>query len=81
MEIPLTERVMNALVVQLIKSGVIDPDDVIEAADGLDEGGDTDAGHALRCLLLYASAAADDESPAVRARARFQSIEGGKSEG
>lgn len=78
METPLAERMLRAFLTQMIRSEAVDPDDITDAADRLDREGDEEAAHALRCLIVEASAPDLSEWNADRARARFHSIEGGK---
>lgn len=50
----LTDRMFRALMTQLIRSGVVSPDDVTKAADDVAAAGDDEAAHGLRCLILKA---------------------------
>lgn len=47
--------------IQLIRAGKLDVDDVIEAASSLEASGDADAARALNCLPLYAAARPQSE--------------------
>jgi len=76
MDIPLSERMLNALLVQMLRSEAIDPDDIADAAESLDKAGDQEAAHGLRCLLLEASASEPSGWHAYRARNRFRVIDG-----
>lgn len=82
MDAPLAERMLRAFLSQMIRSEAVDPDDIIEAADRLSRDGDEEAAHALRCLILQASAPEQSDWNADRARARFHVVDGngGKSE-
>lgn len=80
MEQPLAERLLRAFLTQMIRSEAVDPDDLIEAADRLERGGDEEAAHAMRCLIVEANAPEQSDWQADRARALFHAIDGGKSE-
>lgn len=57
----ISERMLSALVIQLIRVGKLDIDDVFEAAAALEASGDKDASRALNCLPLYAEAKPQSE--------------------
>lgn len=52
----ISERMLRALVVQQIRAGKIDQQDILEAADELDAEGDEEAAHTMRCLIAHAAA-------------------------
>ncbi|MEN6451677.1 MAG: hypothetical protein ABFC96_14390, partial [Thermoguttaceae bacterium] len=51
----LSERMLSAFLVQMIKAEAVDPDDIAEAADTLEGQGDEEAAHAMRCIILAAA--------------------------
>lgn len=74
MDEPLAERMLRALLTQMIRTEAVDVDDINAAADRLERDGDEEAAHAMRCLILQASAPDASEWAAERARARFHVI-------
>ena len=78
---PLAERMLSAFLAQMIRADAVDPDDIAEAADRLDRDGDPDAAHAMRCIILQASAPEQSDWEADRARARFHVIDGDSGKG
>ena len=80
MDQPLAERMLRAFLAQMIRADAVDPDDLAEAADRLARDGDEEAAHAMRCVILEASAPDASDWLADKARARFRAIDGGKSE-
>jgi len=80
MDMPLAERLLRAFLMQMMRAEAIDPDDIAEAADRLERDGDEEAAHAMRCLIIEAAAPDLSDWSADRARARFHSIDGGKTE-
>ena len=76
----ISERMFRALCIQLIRSGKLDGDDLIEASDELDAEGDADAAHALRCVIVEAMATPHSQREATERRSRMRSIDGGKAE-
>lgn len=76
----LSERMLRAFLIQMIRSEAVDPDDLIEAAEALDKEGDEEAAHAMRCIPLAAAAPDTSDWQADQRRARFRVIEpeGGK---
>lgn len=80
MDIPLSERMLKAFLVQMMRADAVDPDDISEAADRLERDGDEEAAHAMRCLIVESMAPEQSDWEADRARARFRAIEGGKSD-
>ncbi|MBH0112711.1 hypothetical protein I5E68_07070 [Novosphingobium sp. YJ-S2-02] len=80
MEQPLAERMLRAFLIQMMRSEAIDPEDINAAADQLESDGDDEAAHQMRCLILDAAAPSMSEWTADRARARFHTIDGGKSD-
>lgn len=83
MDAPLAERMLRAVLEQLIRSEAVDPDDIALAAESLDNAGDEEAGHALRCIVIDAMAPTQADWEADRRRNRFHVVEGdgGKNEG
>lgn len=79
MDAPLAERMLRAFLTQMIRTEAVDPDDILDAADQLDRQGDEEAAHALRCLIVKAAAPEPSDWNADRARGRFRTIDGGKS--
>lgn len=80
----ISERMLGAFLIQMMRTGAVDPDDIAEAAESLDAKGDEDAAHAMRCLILRAHETPHSDWEAERRRNRFHVIdgsEGGKSEG
>jgi len=77
MDEPLAERMLRAFLTQMIRTEAVDPDDISEAADRLEREGDEEAAHALRCLILQASAPDASDWAAERARARFHVVGSG----
>ena len=80
MDVPVSERVVMALVTQMIRSNLVSTNDIMAAADALEEDGDEDAARVMRATILYAHAPSQSEWEADRARRRFHTIDGGKSE-
>ncbi|WP_324699787.1 hypothetical protein [Novosphingobium sp. RL4] len=80
MDAPLAECMLRAFLTQMIRTEAVDPEDISEAADRLDREGDEEAAHALRCLIVQASAPELSDWNADRARARIHAIDGGKAE-
>jgi hypothetical protein len=80
MDIPVSERIVGALITQMIRSGMIPDDDVIAAADALEESGDEDAARVMRAMILYAHAPSQTDWEAERRRNRFHVHDGGKSD-
>lgn len=78
METPLAERMLKALLIQMLRSDAMDPDDITEAADALADAGDEEAAHELRCMIVEAVAPSPSDWQADKARSRFRSIDGGK---
>lgn len=80
MDEPLAERMLRAFLAQMIRAEAVDPDDIAEAAERLERDGDEEAAHALRCIIVQAVTPELSDWTADRARGRFRTIEGGKSE-
>lgn len=76
---PIVERMFAAFLTQMMEAGAVDQDDIVAAADKLDDAGDGEAAHALRHIVFEAIAPCASERIADSARARFQTIEGGKA--
>lgn len=79
-EVPVSERIVAALLTQMIRSHMIPVNDVIAAADELDEGGDETAARVMRAMILEAQAPTHAEWEVERRRNRFETIKGGKSD-
>lgn len=75
MDEPLAERMLRALMAQMIRSEAVDPDDITDAADRLDKAGDEEAAHALRAVIVEAHAPELSDWNADRARARFHVVD------
>lgn len=65
---------VRALLIQLLKSDAIDSDDVLGAADTLDEQGDAEAAHEMRCLIVASLAPDQSDWEADQRRARFRVV-------
>lgn len=78
----LSERMLSAFLVQMIKAEAVDPDDIAEAADTLEGQGDEEAAHAMRCIILEAASPSPSDWQADQRRNRFRVIdsEAGKTE-
>jgi hypothetical protein len=57
----LSERILRALVVQMLRSGAIDEDDVAKASEELEAQNDPEAADSLRCMIIRASAPTQSE--------------------
>lgn len=68
------ENVLAALIIQMIRSGALAEDDLLAAADTLDD----DESAFLQALIVEAAAPPLSEWKADRARSRFRVIEGGE---
>lgn len=71
----LAERLLRAFLVQMLRTEAVDSDDIAEAADRLERDGDEEAAHAMRCLIVEASAPELSDWHADKARARFHVVE------
>lgn len=65
---------LRALLIQLLKSDAIDPDDIDAAADRLASSGDEEAAHAMRCLIVESMAPDQSDWEADQRRARFRVV-------
>jgi hypothetical protein len=74
MDQPLSDRMLRALLVQLLKTEALDPDDINVAADRLALAGDEEAAHAMRCLIVESMAPDPSDWEADRRRARFHVV-------
>ena len=72
--VTIAEELAGALIVRLLRNGVLTNDDVLEMAAGLSE----DAQHLANALIVEALAPPTSEWKAERARGRFRVIEGGE---
>lgn len=72
----LSERMLSAFLAQMIRAEAIDPDDIAEAAERLDKAGDEEAAHALRCIIVEASAPDQSDWQAEQRRNRFRVVDG-----
>jgi len=80
MDIPVSERIVGALITQMIRSQVVSTNDVMAAADALEDDGDDDAARVMRAMILRAHAPSQSEWEADRRRNRFHVHDGGKSD-
>jgi len=76
MDTPLAERMLSAFLAQMIRAEAIDPDDLAEAAERLEQSGDGEAAHAMRCIIVEASAPEQSDWQAEQRRNRFHVVEG-----
>ncbi|BAK66889.1 hypothetical protein SLG_22140 [Sphingobium sp. SYK-6] len=76
MDQPLAERMLRALLIQLLKSEAIDPDDIDAAADRLAADGDGEAAHEMRCLIVESMAPEQSDWEADQRRSRFRVVDG-----
>lgn len=67
---------IEALIAQLLKSGVIDDDGIDAIADNLDGRGKEDEAHIVRCILLEDMAPSEAETR----RSHIRLFKGGKSD-
>lgn len=67
---------LTAFLIQMMKTGAVDPDDIAEAAESLDKQGDSEAAHLMRCTILRSKEPSQAEWEAERRRNRFHLIEG-----
>lgn len=74
MDQPLADRMLRALLVQLLRADAIDPDDILAASDNLASSGDEEAAHAMRCLIVESLAPEQSEWEADQRRARFRVV-------
>lgn len=72
--VTIAEELATALIVRLMRLGVITDKDVLEMTAGLSE----EAQHMANALIIEAMAPQDSDWKADRARARFRVIEGGE---
>lgn len=72
---PISDRVLLALIRQLIRSDAIDTDDIIAAADDLKARGDDDAAFVLMATIVEAHAPSQSDWEAERRRGRFRVVE------
>lgn len=70
----LPERILRALVIQMLRSGTLPQSDIEAAADEAEAEGDDETSHNLRCLLIRASAPRQSEWEAERRRARMRLV-------
>jgi hypothetical protein len=71
----ISERMLGAFLIQMMRTGAVDETDIAEAAEALDAKGDEDAAHAMRCLILRANETPDSEWQAQQRRDRFRVID------
>lgn len=74
--VDISERMLRAFLIQMIKAEAVDPDDIAEAADQLDKDGDEEAAHAMRCIIVEAAAPSQEDWEAERRRRRFRVVDG-----
>jgi hypothetical protein len=70
---PPSDELVLALIVHLLRQGVIDQDGVAEMAAGVSD----DAAHLVNCAVVEASAPKESDWRAERARCGFRVVEGG----
>lgn len=75
----LAERMQRALIEHMVRSGLLDGDDIAEICERLKANGDDAAAYEFACLMLRGMASEQSHWEADRARARFHTIAGGKS--
>lgn len=73
----MTSPLTVALLEQLVRTGVIDADDIHEMATRLDEAGDTDDARICRATFFQASAPTQAEWEAQQRRSRFEVVPDG----
>lgn len=73
------EDAIVALFTQMIRSGIIDDDTVMDAVEDMEAAGKPMAAHQLRCLLIEAAAPSQVERRRTAMRARLKPIDGGNS--
>lgn len=52
----MSERLLQALITHMIRTGTLDRDDITAMADRLDDDDDPEAAHVMRCMILHAEA-------------------------
>ena len=72
----LAERMLSAFLAQMIRAEAVDPDDMAEAWESVDRAGDKEAGHALRCIIVEATAPDQSDWQAEQRRNRFRVVDG-----
>lgn len=65
------EEIVMALIVQLLRRGLIEPSDIEAMGEGLSE----EAAHLANCAVVEAAAPSQSEWQAERARSRFRVVE------
>ena len=73
----LTERMMRALLIEMIRSEAIPARDVEAAIVRLDKDGDKEASHALSCILMRSIFPDESEMTAQHRRDRFRVVSDG----
>lgn len=76
---PLAERMQRALIEHLVRSGVLDGDDIAEICERLTRGGDDAAAREFATLMLRGMKPEQSDRAADRARGQFHAIEGGRT--
>lgn len=71
--VSLAEEIVMALIVQLLRRGLIDETDIEAAAAGLSE----EAQHLVNCAIIEAAAPPESEWSAEQARSRFRVVKPG----
>lgn len=69
----------TALFVEMLRTGALDEDVVVAAAEECEAAGDAMAAHELRCLIVTAVSTPATEAAKQRKRAGFRTIDGGNS--
>lgn len=70
----LPDRMIRALAIQMLRSGVLSPEDIVAASSDADAGGDPVLAHELKCLIAEAAAPSTTEWEADRRRARMRVV-------
>jgi hypothetical protein len=76
---PLAERMQRALIEHLVRSGLLDSDDIAEICERLSRSGDDAAAREFATLMLRGMKPDPTERGADRARQQFRAIDGGRT--
>lgn len=74
MDQPLAERMLRALLIQMLRTDAIDPDDLSAAADELTAQGDDEAAHAIKCLIVESMSPSQTDWQADQRRSRLHLV-------
>jgi len=77
-ETSLSERMLRAIIVQMVEAGTIPAELIADASEYASDKGDGDAAHALGCIFLETQAPSQSEWMAEQRRSQMRSIDGGK---